>query len=637
MFLAVIAIPVKCPKCTNEQIYKPLNGKMAKVPRSKCSVCGYSIFVDKYRMDSGSTVSSTDDPHGGNISSQRVAIPRELQFTRNRGASTVIRRSGGAVPMGPTGPPEDRSEVNGVDFGEMDDVELLHFQYRRLVESPRADRQDLDSFKLFLKEKGTFEREKDGYQQLPVYERPAWLTAEQRFAMELMDDGHLLWQASKQQIHIGKTTATFFKDVEDCILEDNYTVAIVAPSVELAWELVRKCMQQPIQWEDENGEQQHFILQDFLTPWLRAKPSQKKGVQFYNNSRIIIISLNQSSSQGRTLNVIHIEEIDKLGNEKAKREALAGIIYSLRSFKNARIRIACNNSAGEYYLLREGLMQFGMHFPIYCEIPFRAGERSRLEIINEDVLCPSKPSVDEVLTVFGDVLVSNEFSKRLLYNIDTYGDSTLNPETILRAYERWNEFDPTSTIYRRTSMGIDPGGGSSSKTAASVWSVTNRGDIVLRWIKQYSSQSHIKDVQSKEIADAYVRYGVRAAQSESSNGILMYAPLIADAVHEVSDGRVRFQPDYVNFGGEGNWNDKDNFVLMIRVLLDNEMLIIPNRSEHERELQHQLIRYNPKKNETTEDADLVDCCLHALWKLLGGFNVIKELIETQDKTILLKV
>ena len=623
--LCAFLLIIKCPKCGTEKIYKPNHlDKIPKKPRSRCSKCGYFIVVP--------------------LDELREAIERKTEkeacdFIQEIGSKKKGKKNRSSPStFVPAEPKRSHDKSPSVEFSEMDDIEILHYQYRKRVDALNPDRVDLDSFRQFLKERGSFEKDKDGYRQIPLYDRPEWLSPTQMMAMDMMDLGHLLWQASKQQTFIGKTTATFMKDCEDCILNANQTVALVAPGIDLAWDLIIKCLYTPIVYKDKDGNEQQFVLMDFLKPYLIAVPSKKRGLRFYNNSALVIISLNKSTAQGRTINVIHIEELDKLGSEKAKREALAGVIYSLRSFKRAKIRICCNNSAGEYYIIREALYEFGMNFPIFSEKPFLPGEQSQgCEIINEEVLYEKSLTIDEILTVFGKALVSEEFVKRLLYNIDTYGDSTLNPEKILRAFARGKSFDESSVIFKKNVMGIDSGGGAQSKTAVSVWGLTNKGDIVLRWLRLFSSADHIKDVQALEIGKAYVRFKCIGCQSESSNGIMMYMSLLEDAIYKESEGKMRMIYTYINFAGENSILAKNNFVTMLQILLDFESLVLFERDEYEATLKSQLIRFNSKKNETTEDSDSVDSSMHGIWKLVGGFKAVKLLVETQDKTILLRV
>ncbi|MCP4550862.1 MAG: hypothetical protein GY834_02220, partial [Bacteroidetes bacterium] len=116
----------------------------------------------------------------------------------------------------------------------------------------------------------------------PPYQRPEFMYEHQELAMNLMDIGHLLWQASRQLA--GKTTAGLLKDCEDMIFNPNYTVALVAPTVPLATEVLFKFLYNPIK---KDGKMYRFY--DMLKPYLLSEPNQL-GFRLKNGSRLMILS-----------------------------------------------------------------------------------------------------------------------------------------------------------------------------------------------------------------------------------------------------------------------------------------------------------------------------------------------------------
>lgn len=459
---------------------------------------------------------------------------------------------------------------------------------------------------------------------IPPYKRPAFMYPHQVQAMSLMDTGHLLWQASRQLA--GKTTATFLKDVEDMLEEPNVLVALVAPTVPLAVEVLFKFLYDPIKVE---GESTRFY--DILKPYFLKEPNQL-GFTLKNGSRLKIFSLNVAGSQGRSIDIIHIEEIDKLGTEQSKRLALAGIINSIRAKKEAKIRINCNNASGIFRLLKQELFDFGLYFAIFLEDVFLPGQpyTGKHTIINEDQIPKTEPTLDQILAIFSQVLVSFAFAEGQLYNIDNVTDETFNPEKVELAYHK--EHDPKD-YYIHTTMGIDPGG-KVDAFGVTVWSLTKFGNIELRWCKRFYNAAHTAKEQAKEIGEVYLRFHVEYIQVESSAGSPWSISLIEDEVYAQSNKTIRARYMYVNFEGEGKPFDKGNFVYMFKILLDYEKLILHERNDEERALHFQITKYIPNKSESNNNPDdLVESGFHGIWILVGGMKYIKELIDMESAPI----
>ncbi len=459
--------------------------------------------------------------------------------------------------------------------------------------------------------------------ETPPYERPDFLYDHQQMAMSLMETAHLLWQASRQLA--GKTTATLLKDCEDMIFNPNYTVALVAPTVPLAVEVLFKFLYNPIKHEGKT-----YRFYDLLKPYLLGKPNQL-GFRLKNGSRLMILSLNQSGSQGRTIDVIHIEELDKLGTEQSKRQALAGIINSIRANKEAKIRICCNVASGIFRLLKAELFKYGHYFNIFVEDPFIPEQEYKgyHTIINENTLVETIPTLDEILRIFSEILVSFAFAEGQLYNIDTPTDECFNPDKVEIAYNQ-KLIEP---VYIDSAMGIDPGG-KVDAFGCTIWSLTKEGYIDSRYVKRFYNATHTAKEQAKEIAAQYIRYNVRICQVESSAGSPWSMSLIADEVHKQSDGKIKFKYEYVNFEGEGQAFDKNNFVYLFKILLDYEKIVLHERNDEERALHHQITKYIPNKSESNNNPDdLVESGFHGVWRLLGGMQYVKKLIDLQPAPI----
>ncbi|KKL80587.1 hypothetical protein LCGC14_2003270 [marine sediment metagenome] len=389
-------------------------------------------------------------------------------------------------------------------------------------------------------------------EEIPLYDRDEscpFLYDHQKVALELMALAHLLWQASRQLA--GKTTTGLLKDFEDCLENNHYTVALVAPTVPLAVEVLFKWLYTPIIYKGKS-----YTFFNIIKPYLVKKPNQN-GFMLNNDSRLMIISLNQAGSMGRTINVIHITELDKLGSEQSKRIALAGVINSLRANKEAKVRIDCNMPTGIFRLLKAELYKYGRYFPIYDEDPFEGDEYTgKHTIINEDVLVRTEPTLDDILKIFSEILVSESFALGQFYNIDDVTDECFNPSKVEISYNtEYNRED----YFVKTDAGIDPGG-KVDAFGISIWSVTKNGIIVLRWAKRFYNALHTAKGQAKEIAEKLLLFNVESIQSESSAGAPWSLSLIMHYVNKLSNGKIRIPFEYVNFEGKGKMLAKDNFV-----------------------------------------------------------------------------
>ncbi len=458
----------------------------------------------------------------------------------------------------------------------------------------------------------------------PPYKRPDFMYEWQQVAMLLMEIGHLLWQASRQLA--GKTTAAFLKDVEDMLKVPHTLVALVAPTVPLAVDVLFKFLYNPIRKDGKT-----FTFYNHLAPYFLMDPNQL-GFTFKNHSQLKILSLNIAGSQGRSIDIIHIEEIDKLGTEQSKRIALAGIINSIRANPDAKIRITSNNATGIFRLLKAELFKYGRYFNIYLEDVFLPGEEytGKHTIINENVIVKKKPKLDIFLKIFSEVLVSYAFAEGQLYNIDNVTDEVFNPSKVEIAYN--TIYDPHD-YFIKTTMGIDPGG-KVDAFGCSVWSLTKNGRVVLRWIKRFYNALHTAKEQAKEIAEQIIRFNVEGCQAESSAGAPWSLSLIEHYVNKLSNGKIKFRYEYVNFEGPGKIFGKDNFVYLFKILLDYEYLILSERNDEERTLHHQITKYIIHKSESNNNPDdLVESGFHGIWKLLGGLDYIKKLIDKQETPV----
>ena len=243
-----------------------------------------------------------------------------------------------------------------------------------------------------------------------------------------------------------------------------------------------------------------------------------------------------------------------------------------------------------------------------------------------------KPTLDNILHIFSEVLVSAAFAASQLYNVSDVSDECFNPDMYEIAYNK-----PRDVIqfHVKTTMGIDPGG-KVNAFGVSIWSMTKEGQVDLRWVKRFYNAKHTAQEQAKEIAENYIRYKVTMCQIESSAGSAWNVSLIGDEVRKQTDGKIKFRYIYINFEGEGKTFDKQNFVIMFKILLDFKYLLLYTRNKEEKELLHQITLYNPSKAESgTNPDDLMECSFHGIWCLIGGMRYIRKLIQKAKSPIVL--
>jgi len=280
---------------------------------------------------------------------------------------------------------------------------------------------------------------------------------------------------------------------------------------------------------------------------------------------------------------------------------------------------------GIFRLLKSELYKFGRYFPVYDEDPFDENDyQGRHSIINEDVVVKTKPTLDDILKIFSEILVSYSFAEGQFYNIDDVTDECFNPSKVEIAYNtEYNRED----YFVKTDAGIDPGG-KVDAFGISIWSLTFSGKIVLRWTKRFFNALHTAKQQAKEIAENLLLFNVESIQSESSAGAPWSLSLIMHYVEKLSEGKVKIPFTYVNFEGKGKALAKDNFVYLFKILLDIQKIILFERNKEERALHHQITKYIPNKSESNNNPDdLVESGFHGVWKLLGGWRYIKEITD----------
>ena len=282
---------------------------------------------------------------------------------------------------------------------------------------------------------------------------------------------------------------------------------------------------------------------------------------------------------------------------------------------------------GIFRLLKAELYKFGRYFAIYDEDPFDENDyKGRHSIINEDVIVRKPPTLDDILKIFSEILVSYAFAEGQFYNIDDASGECFNPSKTEIAYN--TEYD-AKDYFVRTVAGIDPGG-KVDAFGITIWSLTKNGVIVQRWAKRFFNSIHTAKEQAKDIAKNLLLFNVEEIQSESSAGAPWSISLIEHYVNKYSQGKIRIPYNYINFGAKKTPLAKDNFVYLFKIILDQEILILHERDKEERALHHQIVKYIPNKSESNNNPDdLVESGFHGVWCLLGGWDYLDKITDRQ--------
>ncbi len=484
---------------------------------------------------------------------------------------------------------------------------------------------------------------------MPPYHRPDWLYPWQSVGISMLQEPETfgcLWQASRQ--NIGKTTAAFIADFENMLAAPNTTIGLAAPGVRQCENLLRQGFKEVITLE--SGEK-FDLWNQLFKPYFIIDNVDKYVMK--NESMIYIIPLSESTAPGAAVDILHIEEIDKAVDEPQKLRGLGAILPIIRARRDrAKLRITCNVKSAIYRVLREEIKQFGQYFPIYMEKPYNpsveefTGEHI---IYNEHIILRKKPTIDDVLKVVMDTLLGQGYTQAQLGNLDDFEGSMWNPDKLDKAYLKGKTYR-FKEHYEHTGMGIDPG--AVHAFAITIWGKEGVGkntQVVKLWSGRFTlsgrttteKQKMVKTI-AKACAKAYLEFDCEFVAYESNSGALLIVPFIGYYVKKFRD-ETKFKTSYAkwrekisNFGGDkeqgqqGKLISRADYIMLMQILIDYEMIIIPIISASDNILKLEFARYKPAEKggkDAKYKGDMVDSSLHIVWHLCGGRRFVREITK----------
>ena len=475
---------------------------------------------------------------------------------------------------------------------------------------------------------------------MPPYTRPNWLFPWQSTGMELLKNGHCMWQAGRQKI--GKTTGAFVADFEDMLETPNTVIGLCAPGVTQCQTLLRQGFKEVITLEDGS---KFDLWNQLFKPYFIVDNANKKVMK--NGSMIYIIPLEGTTAPGYAIDILHIEEIDKAVADPRKLRGLGAIFPTIRARRgHAKIRITCNNRSGVYRILRDDLKHFGQYFPIYMEKPWDIKTQKftgKHFIYNDHIHMKAQPDIDEILTVIMDCLMGQGYTAQQLGNVDDYSGDVFNPDKLELAYRKVY----TKKAYPEVVMGIDPG-------AIHAWAVTIFGkefkNLYHLWTGRFTISGKTEDEKEKMIqkivttcARMYVQFGCTQIASESNSGAKLIIPMLNSEIRK-EIGRVEGKtlaevnkPFWSNFGADREEGQdqkkiysKSDYMTLMQFLLDEQLIGLKDENEADHRMKIEFSRYNPRRAATDDryKGDCVEASFHACWTLCKGYEFIETFVES---------
>jgi len=471
--------------------------------------------------------------------------------------------------------------------------------------------------------------------------------------------GHCLWQAGRQKI--GKTTGAFIADFEDMLANPGTYIGLFAPGKDQATALLRQGFKEVITLEDGS---KFDLWNQLFRPYFIIDNVHKKVMK--NGSTIEAITLDENTTPGRAIDVLHIEEIDKAVDDPQKLRALGAVLPTIRARRGyAKIRITCNNKSPVYRVLREELKIFGSsNFPIYMEKPYNIEIEKftgQHHIYNEHIEYDGKADIDDILKVFMDAIMGKAYTQSQLGNIDDYEGHVWNPDKLDIAYEKGKKYR-FKPHYEHSAMGIDPG--AVHAFAITIWGmegVGKRSEFIKLWSARYTISGRTEEekekmvkIIAKDCAVHYLDFDCEFVASESNSGALLIIRFIGYYVKKLKKQREQNADQYKQTHATWdirwtNWSaDKEqgfdrsavparaDHITLMNILFDYMMVTIPILNDADSVMKLEFARYNPANKGSRDNkykGDMVDSdsSMLCLWQLSGGYDFLELLLQERSE------
>ena len=347
-------------------------------------------------------------------------------------------------------------------------------------------------------------------------------------------------------------------------------------------------------------------------------------VQWFQGNIMTATDLTVAAIKGGDQNIVWIDELDVAIKKGAdKREAVVSAVNTMLAVPNFKLILTANLDKGLYQILAERIKEMGM------------GKESVkiIEIYKSD--CPhlENDGVSEnyqIAQVFTEVLLDAGMAKMRLQGEMSYEGDIFDQQSIKDAYAIYETllnttFENPDEFWLETEynvLAIDPSG------EGHPWGYFIGGVVNNFFIEIASGELQLGSPQSmgggrwtparlnEFVYKMMKQYNVKYVVIESNTG--------GPGLKIYLQGKGFTKVEYQNFGAEGNYNARTNYLKVVNKILHGRALALKNRSIHP-----QLTVYDPDERKKTathvsQKGDVADAFIHFCWKAAGGLKYIPK-------------
>jgi len=335
--------------------------------------------------------------------------------------------------------------------------------------------------------------------------------------------------------------------------------------------------------------------------------------QWFNATRIDAHETTVADIKGGDSNVGWIDEFDVAIKKDA--EAVMTQFFTMRAEKEMKMIMSANMDKGMYMMLRDFMKEQGL---TKKSVKF-------ISILKKD--CPhllERTENDELLEGLSNVLVGKNFTQRRLHNKDTGTGDKFDQQSLRDAFAIYEtlintQFENPNEWWKEcdfTVMAVDPSG-TGHPFGWIVLAVAGRYLIevesgMMEMGTDDQGQKWTPQRINMYLYQKFKQYYCKAGAIESNTS--------GPAIRVFFENRKKnMKPQ--NFGADGKYNARENYITLARHVLDDRLIALKNR-----DLQAQLTIYNPEERDTKSEkvkGDIADAFLHAVWLALGGMKYLR--------------
>lgn len=354
-------------------------------------------------------------------------------------------------------------------------------------------------------------------------------------------------------------------------------------------------------------------------------------VRWNGGQELVATDLTVASIKGGDKDVVWIDEMDvaiKLG--KDKREAVIAAVHTMLAVEHFKLILTSNLDKGLYVVLLDRIRELG----------YSKDEVKVIHIIKSD--CPHlmKKSLGinyDIARVFDETLADKGYAKMRLDGVMSYEGDIFDNQSIKDAFDIYDtllatEFDNPDEFWKETDynvLAIDPSGQGhpfgwfAGAVHKSFFIEIDSGEMQMG-LDEFGQKMTPNSINVK-IYYYIKKYNIKYVVIESNTG----GPTIYVYVRQKGFRRIEYQ----NFGRDGAYNARSNYLQVCRACLDNRAVALKNR-----ELHPQLTIYDPDARQKDDKkvstkGDIADGFIHFIWKAAGGLEYIKKNTPKQQTIV----